>query len=135
MKKALTLLEANELMRHIILFKLYVESEGSAMQHCNIQKSIEELYASDFNKELFFVNKRYLNVNKNYIDRNASFLTYEGLDYFEQWLKSFEKLSSEEVLLLEKELPKPIFDFFKFSKETTTVLSFVNQILKLADRF
>jgi len=62
-------------------------------------------------------------------------LTFEGNEYFEKWIKSFEKLTDEENENLNKELPKKIFDFFKFSKESTTVLSFVNLILKLSERF
>ncbi|WP_338731986.1 hypothetical protein [Mangrovimonas cancribranchiae] len=136
MKDALKILEANQLMRHLILFKLYIESDGAAMKYFyQLEKSIEDLYGDDFSRESFLNNKRYLDVNNGFIDRNATFLTYEGLDYLEKWLKSFGELNNEDKDLLNKKLPKPIFDFFKFSKETTTVLSFVNQVLKLSDRF
>lgn len=136
MNEALKILESNVLMRHIILFKLYIESQGEAMkQFFNLKKSLEELYGNDFNNHLYNQNVRYLSVNKGYVDNNGTSLTYQGIDYLEDWLKSFENLTEDETKNLNKELPKPIFDFFKFTKETTTVLSFVNQILKLAERF
>ncbi|MDO6596535.1 hypothetical protein Q4512_06390 [Oceanihabitans sp. 2_MG-2023] len=92
------------------------------------------LYGNDFNNHLYNQNVRYLAVNKGYVDNNGTSLTYQGIDYLEDWLKSFENLTEDETENLNKKLPKPIFDFFKFTKETTTVLSFVNQILKLAER-
>ena len=60
-------------------------------------------------------------------------LTLNGIDYFEDWIQSFESLTEQETE--NQELPQPIFDFFKFSSKTTTVLSFFTQILKLAERF
>ncbi|MEP5256191.1 MAG: hypothetical protein ABJQ39_14105 [Winogradskyella arenosi] len=136
MSIALNILEANELMRHLILFKLYVDSEGKAMKHVNnIKKPIMELYGSDFNNELFRDSIRYLHVNKEFLDRNATVLTYKGIDYFESWLKSFEKLTNDDTEELRRELSTPIFDFFNFTKNSTTVLSFLNQIFKLSDKF
>jgi hypothetical protein len=136
MSRALNLLESNELMRHLILFKLYIDSKGSAMKRVNdIKKPIMELYGSDFDVEIFRDSARYLYVNKKFIDRNANELTYDGLDYFENWLKSFENVTEDDTEQLKRELPKPIFDFFNFTKKSTTVLSFLNQILKLSDKF
>ncbi|MBU2938257.1 hypothetical protein KO494_01770 [Lacinutrix sp. C3R15] len=136
MNEALKILESNELIRHIVLFKLYIESQGEAMKQIyGLKKSIKELYGNDFNDHIYNQNVRYLSVNKGYIGNNASHLTYKGLEYLEGWLKSFEKLTEDETEKLNKELPQQIFDFFKFTKETTTVLSFVNQMLKLAERF
>ncbi|REG89150.1 hypothetical protein [Winogradskyella sediminis] len=136
MSKALNILEANELMRHLILFKLYIESEGRAMKRVDdIKKPIMELYGSDFNNELFRDSIRYLFINKKFVDRYANELTYEGVDYFESWLKSFENVTKEETDELKRELPQPIFDFFNFTKNSTTLLSFLNQILKLSDKF
>ncbi|MBP0902762.1 hypothetical protein ACFSKN_07060 [Mariniflexile gromovii] len=135
MNDALKILESNELMRHIILFKLYVESKGEALKQIfDIKTDIINLYEDNFNNELYLINIKYLHVNKNYINRNATYLTFEGINYFENWIKSFEKLSEEEKLILDKKLPEKIFDFFKFSKEMTNTLSFLNQILKLAER-
>ncbi|WP_456441485.1 hypothetical protein [Psychroserpens sp.] len=52
MSEALRILEANNLMRHILLFKLFVESDGEAMKKCyKVKESIIELYGKEFSIE------------------------------------------------------------------------------------
>ncbi len=135
MEEAKRLLEENELMRYLILFKLYIESSGIAMKQIyNVKNSIMDLYKEDFDRDLYLESVRYLHVNKGYIDRNANSLTYKGLDHTEEWIKTLDKLPDEDIEELKQELPEPFFDFFRFTKNTTTILSFINQLLKLSDK-
>lgn len=135
MEEAKRLLEKNELMRHLILFKPYIESSGVAMKQIyNVKNDIMDLYKEDFDRDLYLESVRYLHVNKGYIDRSANSLTYKGLDYTEEWIKTLDKLPDKDIEELKQELPEPFFDFFKFTKNTTTVMNFFNQILKLAEK-
>ena len=109
MNEALRILESNELMRHIILFKIYIESNGTPLKNIEYRRSIEDLYGESFDRALLINSKNYLTI-KGLISR-TNHLTYEGLDYFENWIKSFENLTEQETEILNKELPEPIFDF------------------------
>lgn len=134
MNKALIILESNQLMRHLILFKLYIEGKGGSIQNVYVKESIKDIYGDDFDKNSYSRACKYL-LNNGYTNRSATYLTHNGIIYFENWIKSFERLTDEENKVLNKSLSEPIFDFFKFTKGTTTVLSFVNQILKLSEKF
>jgi hypothetical protein len=74
MNKALIILESNELLRHIILFKLYVEGNGGARNNVYIEESIKDLYGEKFNIETYRICCNYL-ANKGYTSRYANFLT------------------------------------------------------------
>jgi len=132
MNEALRILNKKDFYKYIILFKLYIDSKGNAreMYQGNLKNEIRELHGDDFDIEIFNSAKNYLATNE-YTNRFCDYLKLSGIDYFESWIRSFEKLSEEDTALLKKELPKPIFDFFKFTSGTTTVLSFINQILKI----
>ena len=50
MNDALKVLETNNLYRHLILFKLYVESEGNINYVSKLlRRNITELFGTDFN--------------------------------------------------------------------------------------
>jgi hypothetical protein len=136
MDNALKILEKNQLYRHIILFKLYVDSNGIALKNVtNIQEPIMELFGKKFENEAYYSNRKYLS-KKGYIPpNNASHLTFEGIDYIEGFIKSFEQISDTEIKSLNKELPKPIFDFFKITSKSSDMISFINNIIDLSEKF
>ena len=137
MKEALKILESNNLYRHLILFKLYVESNGNTnyqLKFSLLTNDIKQLFGEDFNPDFYGFSRSYL-VSKGYTNQSTTTITHKGIDYFENWIQSFKNLTDEELESIEKSLPEPIFNFFKFTKGTTTVLGFINQILKIAERF
>lgn len=135
MKTALDILETNNFYRHLILFKLYIEHKGKLNEvYRNLEVDISELLKEEFNESDFNVAVNYLD-NSNYTKYYASSMTISGVNYIESFIKEFSILEIEEQELLEKKLPKEYFDFFKFSSKVNTVLSFVNNIIKLNNNF
>tara|TARA_R110000868_G_scaffold18457_2_gene81050 strand:- start:1689 stop:1940 length:252 start_codon:yes stop_codon:yes gene_type:complete len=83
MNEALLILESNQLMRHLILFKLYIEGKGESIQNVYIKESIQNLYGKEFDNHLYSRNCKYL-LNKDYTNRHATHLTHKGIIYFEE---------------------------------------------------
>lgn len=135
MKTALAILETNNFYRHLILFKLYIENKGRLNEtYRNLENDISELLKEEFNESDFDNAVNYLD-NSNYTKYYAKSLTIHGVNYIENFIEDFSKLEIEEQELLEKELPKAYFDFFQFTSNANSVLSFVNNFIKLSDNF
>jgi len=135
MKTALDILETNNYYRHLILFKLYIELNGVTNEYYdNLQKDIKNLLKDEFSLKNYNAAINYLD-NSNYIKNGGGSLTINGVNYFERFINDFSKLEIEDQNVLEKELPKEYFDFFKFTTKANTVLSFINNIIKVNNNF
>jgi hypothetical protein len=135
MKTALDILETNNFYRHLILFKLYIEHNGAINNHYgNLRKDIKELLKDEFSMINYNTAVNYLD-NANYTKGRGGSMTIYGVNYFENFIKDFSELQIEDQDILEKELPKEYFDFFKFTNKANTVLSFINNIIKVNNNF
>lgn len=135
MNEILRIIEKRELYVHIILFKVYIETEGrtDTFYGGNIRREIKELFGNEFNDSSLGIAKEFL-MSENLATTSCRQLTTYGRSYIEDWAKEFETLNESEKGQLQEKLPIKIFDFFKFTEKTNNVLSFINQLIELRDK-
>ena len=134
MNEILRIIEKRELYIHIILFKIYIETEGRTddLYGGELDKEIQTLLGENFNRNNLGTAKEYL-MSEGLTKFSCRQLTTYGRNYIEEWARDFENLSESEKQELQQKLPTEVFDFFKLAEKAKTVLSFITQILKLKE--
>jgi len=127
MSKVFDELEQNELMRHIILTKLYINSKGAIHVNYdgNLSKEIEFIYGDKFDQEVYRNAFSFCKRHK-YISNN-NMLKPDGVDYFENWLKYFDSIPEEKrKSYLERlsEKSKGVVELIKGTNSAISILEF-----------
>ncbi|WP_299183709.1 hypothetical protein [uncultured Aquimarina sp.] len=130
MNAILQIIEKRKIYTHLILFKLYIDSNGRTNQNYSgsLQSEIRVLLEDEFNLEDFNSATQWLN-SKNYTRFiGATGLIDNGRDYIESWVMNFENLNQEEKEVLKEKLPEKVFHFLGIAADAYTVGTFIQGI-------
>ena len=134
MNQILKLIETRNLYVHLILFKIYLDTQGRTDTPFSgdMRNEIKELLGDEYTHDKFRIAEQYLE-SEGITQHMGSCFTNHGRSYFESWIENFMELNDADIDKLDEELPTKVFDFFNFTDKAKTVLSFINQLIQLRE--
>ena len=134
MNQILKLIETRNLYVHLILFKIYLDTQGrtDTLFSGNMRNEIKELLGVEYTNDRFRIAEQYLE-SEGITQHMGSCFTNYGRSYFENWIENFVELSDMDKAKLDDVLPTKVFDFFKFTDKAKNIVSFINQLIQLRE--
>jgi len=131
MNKILKIIEKRELYTHIILFKVYINTQGRTDEFYrgHLEKDIEELMGDQFDSDDYYTATQYL-FSEGLTEEGGFPITVSGRAYIENWANEFESLSESDREVLKKELQPKLFDFFGMAEKANTALSLIKSLVE-----
>ncbi len=135
MNSILKLLETRDLYIHLMLFKIYLSSNGRTKfpYNGNLQKEMKELFASEYDIETYRIAEEYL-ISEGLVNDIFLGLSVKGRTYFENWIKEFENLSKEDQENLNESLSPKISKFFELTDKVSKVATLVTKLVELSNK-
>lgn len=116
MNEILRIIELRELYVYILLFKIYIETEGRIDDFCNyLERDVQLLFGEQFIYDNYLTAQEYL-ISEGLTNEDGDGLTPYGRKYIEIWARNFETLTEDEKSHLQTKLPPKVFEFFKFTE-------------------
>ncbi len=136
MNSILKLLETRNLYIHLMLFKIYLQSNGRTKNPINtsdLKNEIKEIFGDDYSHQDYLTAVEYL-ISENLVEDIQMGLTIGGRTYFENWIKEFENLSKEDQENLNESLSPKVSKFFELTDKVSKVATLVTKLVELSNK-
>ena len=131
MNAILKIIEGRKLYTHLILFRLYIDTQGRTNESFrgNWMKELEVLFVGDFNKEMTRTAHQYLYSEGFTKYSNSQTLTPSGRGYIENWAREFSTIDESDKQILEQKLPTKVFEYLGIIADSYSVGTLVSQLV------
>jgi len=136
MNNILKLLETRNLYIHLMLFKIYLQSNGRTKNPINtsdLKNEIKEIFGDDYSHQDYLTAVEYL-ISENLVEDIQMGLTIGGRTYFENWIIEFENLSKEDQENLNESLSPKVSKFFELTDKVSKVATLVTKLVELSNK-